>query len=119
MHLRPHLLLSFGLAIAFAGCGSEPAAAAPASPAAATAKPAAAPAAPVAAWDGRSFPFDHCITCRDEHGHDHGAEELLTRTHQDREVKLCRGCLPAYTADPAGYVRKIDRAIADAKAATR
>ncbi len=113
MHLRPHLLLSFGLAIAFAGCGSEPAAA----PAPVNVKP--APVAPVVAWDGHSFPFDHCITCRDEDGHDHGAEELLTRTHQEREVKLCRSCLPAYTADPAAYVRKVDRAIAEANTPAR
>ncbi len=121
MRLRPHLLLSFSLAIAFAGCGSQPAATPPpAAPAPAAAKPApAAPAAPAIAWDGTSFPFDHCITCRDEDGHGHGAEELLTRSHKDREVKLCRGCLPAYTADPAAYVKKVDRAIAEANAATR
>ncbi len=59
------------------------------------------------------FPLDHCATCSpDEKG-----EALVTKTHKGREIKLCKGCVRAFTADPDGYVKKVDKVIKDAEKA--
>ncbi|HYE07715.1 MAG TPA: hypothetical protein VEL07_19510 [Planctomycetota bacterium] len=55
------------------------------------------------------YPLDFCATCKDEEGH--AGEELVTRVHKDREIKLCRGCIRIFTADPDGYVKKVDKVI--------
>ncbi len=59
------------------------------------------------------YPLDYCATCSpDEKG-----EELVTRVHKGREVKLCKGCVKVFTADPDGYLKRVDKAIREAKPA--
>ncbi len=57
------------------------------------------------------YPFDFCATCKGEEGHAHEAEELVTKVHKDREIKMCKGCIKIYTADPDAYVKKVDKVI--------
>lgn len=60
-----------------------------------------------------AYPLDYCATCSpDEKG-----EELVVKSHKGREIKMCKGCVKIFNADPDGYVKKVDKAIKDAKAA--
>jgi hypothetical protein len=79
----------------------------------ASAADAAPPApAPGAAVTPFSLPF--CVTCGDEIGT--GAQDnIVTRTHKGREVKLCKGCVKIFTADPDGYLKQVDKAIKTGK----
>ncbi len=57
------------------------------------------------------YPFDFCATCKGAEGHAHEVEELVTKVHKDREIKMCKGCIKIYTADPDAYVKKVDKVI--------
>ena len=70
--------------------------------------------APAAEGAVKPFPLTFCVTCGDDFT---GAmkEEIVTKTHKGREVKLCKGCLKIFTADPDGYLKQVDKSIKTGK----
>lgn len=59
------------------------------------------------AKDANAYPLTFCATC----GPEEAGEELITKTHKGREIKLCKGCVKIYTADPDAYIKKVDKVI--------
>lgn len=98
-------VLAFALAASpalFAAEGTAPAAEVP-------------PAAEVLAEGAaKPFPLTFCVTCGDDFT---GAvkEVIVTKAHKGREVKLCKGCVKIYTADPDGYLKQVDKSIKTGK----
>ncbi len=62
----------------------------------------------------KPFPLTFCVTCGDDFT---GAmkETIVTKTHKGREVKLCKGCVKIYNADPDGYLKQVDKSIKTGK----
>jgi hypothetical protein len=58
-----------------------------------------------------AYPLDYCATC----GPEEKGEHLVSKTHKGREIKMCKGCVKIFNADPEGYVKKVDKAIKDAE----
>jgi hypothetical protein len=58
------------------------------------------------------YPLDYCATCGPEE-----EEKLVTKIHKGREIKMCKGCVKIFNADPDGYVQKVDKAIKEAEKA--
>lgn len=80
-------------------------------PAMAADAPAAdAPKADAPAANPNAYPLDYCATC----GPEEKGEHLITKMHKDREIKLCKGCVKIFNADPDGYVKKVDKVIKEA-----
>jgi hypothetical protein len=64
------------------------------------------------AADKNAYPLDYCATCGPEE-----KEELVTKKHKGREIKMCKGCIGIFNADPDGYVKKVDKVIKEAQKA--
>ncbi|MBA3685771.1 MAG: hypothetical protein H0W72_11100 [Planctomycetes bacterium] len=76
--------------------------------------PAPAPAAEGAANpDVKPFPLSFCVTCGDEFTSEQ--EQIVTKVHKGREVKLCKGCVKIFNADPDGYLKQVDKSIKTGK----
>jgi hypothetical protein len=60
-----------------------------------------------------AYPLDYCATC----GPGEKGEELVTKKHKGREIKMCKGCVGIFNADPDGYVKKVDKVIKEAQKA--
>lgn len=69
-----------------------------------------APKGEAPAANPNAYPLDYCATC----GPEEKSEELITKTHKEREIKLCKGCVKIFNADPDGYVKKVDKVIKEA-----
>ncbi|MBA2482697.1 MAG: hypothetical protein H0V44_18695 [Planctomycetes bacterium] len=96
----PALLVACAALPSLAGDAPVPGA----EPPKADAPKAAAPA------DPNAYPLDYCATCGPE-----DKEVLITKTHKGREIKMCKGCVKIFNADPDGYVKKVDKVIKEAK----
>jgi hypothetical protein len=62
-----------------------------------------------AAAKANAYPLDYCATCGPGE-----KEELVTKTHKGRDIKMCKGCVKIFNADPEGYVKKVDKVIKEA-----
>lgn len=59
----------------------------------------------------KPYPLTTCIVSGDKFGGDMG--EPIVKVYGDREIKLCcKGCIKKFEKDQAGYIKKIDEAIA-------
>jgi len=77
--------------------------------------PAPAPAAePAANPDVKPFELKFCVTCGDDFTGD-VKEVIVTKVHKGREVKLCKGCVKIFNADPDGYLKQVDKSIKTGK----
>jgi len=82
--------------------------------------PAPAPAAePVAAEpavnpDVKPFELKFCVTCGDDFNGEM-KESIVIKVHKGREVKLCKGCVKIFNADPDGYLKQVDKSIKTGK----
>jgi len=69
-----------------------------------------APPAEAAQTDVKPFPLKFCVTCGDDITPENQAE-FVTKVHKGREVKLCKGCVKMFNADPDGYLKQVDKSI--------
>jgi hypothetical protein len=63
----------------------------------------------------RAYPLTFCTTCGDDLSSEEGEADTVTEVHKGREIKLCKGCVKIFTADPDGYLKQVDKAIKDGK----
>jgi hypothetical protein len=65
--------------------------------------------------DVQPYPLAFCTTCGDDLSTEAGKADTVAKVHKGREIKLCKGCVKIFTADPDGYLRLVDKAIKDGK----
>lgn len=67
------------------------------------------------AADVTPFPLKFCVTCGDDVASEESKSHTVTKIHKGREIKMCRGCVKIFNADPDGYLKQVDQAIKDGK----